>query len=53
MIKGHNGYERCFACEIKGEKLEHRMIFPQTKQAKWRRRNQEDIETNGEKVIFN
>lgn len=43
-MAGHSGYYGCFVCEIEGEHMEHRMVFPQTNAANWKERDQNDIE---------
>lgn len=42
-MKGHNGYYGCFVCLVKGDHMDHRMVFPQTKRANWPIREQNDI----------
>jgi len=52
MMVGHAGYYGCFVCEIEGERVDHRTVFPQTNTAKWRERDQDDIKKCSEKACF-
>ena len=51
-MKGHNGYHGCSVCKIKGEYLDHHMIFPQTHSANWDLRNQEELPILASKVLY-
>lgn len=50
MMVGHSGYYGCFVCEIKGEHIERRVVFPQTAAANWKQRDQDDIHSGAEKA---